>query len=516
MTPPVLELTFRRASVHLVHDVKCLEEGADLNDAMLDFFVKLGQALIPSGDLSSRKPPVAYLGSHFYDVLCKGGAADGVAGHVNVANWATRRLGPGGLFGEDVGALAVPVNETLRDDKGEDMGKHWWLALFVNLGPPRSPTSEEEHNVLLCLDSYSRADISYEVPLRSHLASQGEDTSYIVEVRSLSRAGCHALVRLRAQGDGTAGPLLEPRASVLRTDNREFPRPMVEFFTEAVGGDGQPGMIDGYLHFELDSEAGTSGNHLLEYAGAGQYLPTLRLWLNRTMSPFQQQVTRYLRGYLHKEWHGSRADVSADEVHDSALLPDVPQQETANDCGYFILEQILLVLQLSPKTLRWLATVDVEDLSSLPWPSQDEVARRKDRLREGLGALFKAAQHCQESDVEVLLRDDENLRETVRTALQENRDFAEAVKILEQRKLQGGGAGGEAKRRRMGDVDAIAADADALSAAAFADASGAASLEAASETAAAAADAVVAAAAASAADAADAAVAQAAGGSAFL
>lgn len=92
------ELFFQRCSVHQVHDVKRLEDGEDLNDALMDFFVKLGQSLIPCGGLEGGYPSVAYLGSLFYDVLRKGGVKDGRAGYANVANWAKRRLGDGGLF----------------------------------------------------------------------------------------------------------------------------------------------------------------------------------------------------------------------------------------------------------------------------------------------------------------------------------------------------------------------------------------------------------------------------------
>merc|ERR1719491_631564 len=152
---------------------------------------------------------------------------------------------------------------------------------------------------------------------------------------------------------------------------------------------------------------------------------------------FQRQVARYLRGYLHKEYTtrtGEDAPPEDQEADERATrLPDVPQQETANDCGYFILEHIFQVLQLAPQTLKWLAKASVEDISSLPWPSQEEVARRKDKLREGLGALFAAAQQYRISDVEVHLKKDADLCDAVRSAFTENDEFAEAVRSLEER-----------------------------------------------------------------------------------
>eukprot|EP00444_Apocalathium_aciculiferum_P067747 CAMPEP_0183573330 /NCGR_PEP_ID=MMETSP0371-20130417/130723_1 /TAXON_ID=268820 /ORGANISM="Peridinium aciculiferum, Strain PAER-2" /LENGTH=111 /DNA_ID=CAMNT_0025783289 /DNA_START=69 /DNA_END=400 /DNA_ORIENTATION=- len=107
--PRTQELRLRRSSVHRHHDVKRLDDGEDLNDALLDFFVKLGQAVIPCGGLEGGFrgfPSVAYLGSLFHDILRKGGVTDGRTGHANVANWARRRLGEGGLFFDGIGALA--------------------------------------------------------------------------------------------------------------------------------------------------------------------------------------------------------------------------------------------------------------------------------------------------------------------------------------------------------------------------------------------------------------------------
>lgn len=42
------ELTFRRAMINIA-DAGRLGEGEDLNDALLDFFMRLGQFLIPKG-----------------------------------------------------------------------------------------------------------------------------------------------------------------------------------------------------------------------------------------------------------------------------------------------------------------------------------------------------------------------------------------------------------------------------------------------------------------------------------
>lgn len=187
-----LELTFRRAVVHPVHDTKRLEAGQDLNDALLDFFVKLGQAMIPEDE---RAPSVAYLGSHFYDVLRKGGVKDGMQGHKNVANWAKRRLGKDGLFGDGVGAFAVPVNEQLgnltydgRQEQSQE--KHWWLALLLN---PAGVGDGSDDMSMLCLDSFVRAEQRFEPSVRA--LKGGRDEGNSVEVMGLCRVGFNIKVR---------------------------------------------------------------------------------------------------------------------------------------------------------------------------------------------------------------------------------------------------------------------------------------------------------------------------------
>merc|ERR1712232_218086 len=108
-------------------------------------------------------------------------------------------------------------------------------------------------------------------------------------------------------------------------------------------------------------------------------------------------------------------------------------QENSNDCGYFILEQILRVLPLPATALRVLASKGAEDLAMLPWPSQEEVADRKVKLREALGTLFEAAHKADNNDVEGLLKSDVELRAKVRAALYEGTWFAQAAKhVAEQ------------------------------------------------------------------------------------
>lgn len=426
----VLELTFQRATVHPVHDTKRLEDGKDLNDALLDFFVKLGQHLIPE---KGKAPPVAYLGSHFYDVLRKGGVKDGKDGHKNVANWAKRRLGKDGLFSSDIGALAIPVNEVLHnvtyDSTQETSEKHWWLALLLNPGAA-STSSDDRDLSLLCLDSFVRADMRYNPPMRA--LKGGKLASYPVEVKHLSRIGFNIKVYFSAEGDGTAGGLPEPRKSRVKAGGREFPNTEMDLKARDFGGDGRPGRLEGSLGFRLDRRgaAKTVGQYNLEFGdGSENYEPPLKLRMGDKPTTFQQQVAKFLGGYLEKEQelhskgkdrhNGSGGTAVATSVEDSICLPGVPQQETSHDCGFFIMEMILRCLQLTPKALRELATASSVEIAMLPWPSQQQILRRKAMLREAVEALFSTARRLGTGNVEDMFKAEPKLREQIRSFLTE-------------------------------------------------------------------------------------------------
>jgi len=433
----VLELVFQRASVHPVHDAKRLEDGKDLNDALLDFFVKLGQALLPPGGESGKPvtPSVAYLGSHFYDVLRKGGAKNGREGHKNVANWAKRRLGKNGFDASSIGAFAVPVNEVLvnssydgRATRMDNEEKHWWLALILNpkAGGAAALGAEEEQDVsLLCLDSFVRAETRYVPPVKA-VKKGGADQAYTVEVNGLSRVGFNMKVLVRAQGDGSSGAIAEPRRSRLRAGGREFPNAELDMRHCDRGADGIPGRLDGALGFRLDRRgaAKTGGEYILDFGEAGDdYQPPLKLRMGQKPTDFQAQVATFLGGYLAKEREGSgqtngmQASQFTTRVEACTLLPGVPQQETSHDCGFFILEMILRALQLPAESLRELATASAVEIAMLPWPSQKQVLRRKALLRETIDALLAKAQQLGTGDVEALMRADESLRTKVRGSL---------------------------------------------------------------------------------------------------
>lgn len=434
------ELRLRRSSLHREHDVRRLEDGEDLNDALLDFFVKLGQIVIPSGGLEGGFPSVAYLGSHFFDVLRKGGVTDGRIGHSNVANWAKRRLGHGGLFFDGIGALAVPINEALADGHGKSVDKerHWWLALLLN---PRGGTKScgDEETAILCLDSLARAETFCMPHLR---AFRRGNPAYSVEVMGLYRQGFGASLRFRATGDGSDGPIPDPRKSRLTAGGVEFTRPQLVATLDQRGSQGVAGRVEGVLEFSLGSSSRTSGDYSFDFGEHNSYGPPARVQVRRERNKFQSDAVRFLGGFVAKEWEtagtgeaneeSQKRNASYDERRLDAgfRMPDVPQQETANDCGFFILEQILRVLQLTPDSCRVLARAGAEMITTLPWPTQKEVTQRKVKLREALSALFSAADQALTDDVETLLKADASLRLRVQSCMWDGPRFSEAVRMM--------------------------------------------------------------------------------------
>ncbi|CAK9073866.1 unnamed protein product [Durusdinium trenchii] len=396
-------------------------------------------------------------------MLQKGHASDGRQGHSNVANWAKRRLGKGGLFADEVGALAVPVNELLRDYMGRQQEKHWWLALLVN---PRGACPKDgpvtEHVSVSCLDSFARTGMRYKPPRRAlKMEKETRNEAYFVEVSSFSRSGFVALINFRAQGDGSLGPLLDPRLSRLEFGHRVIKEPELDLKVRNYGDHGVPGVLEGTLEFAFDSSTRICGEYTLHYAGVAEYKrlgevlwivqqmvegsrlfevkleqgPPLKLELRREPNQSQQQAARLLGGYCGKECEiHAPADGQpyADEKVAAGLqLPDTPQQEipieSAHDCGFFILEQVLRLLQLTPTALRSLASKSTEEIASLPWPAQREVVKRKKKLREVTADLFVASRRQNTSDVEVLLKNDEILRKKLLLAMWEGPYFARAV-----------------------------------------------------------------------------------------
>lgn len=252
-----------------------------------------------------------------------------------------------------------------------------------------------------------------------------------VEVSCLKRGGFTTRVHFRAQGDGSQGPLPDPRKSRLWVGGASFRCRNADLVVDRCGDQGAPGLLQGVLEFYIDAECKATDHFELEYAGKEAYQSLLPLRVIRQVSTYQAQVGQFLGGYLSKEAESAvgagEASFDSSRVAASVLLPDVPQQERTNDCGYFVLEQILRSLQLAPEALRALARASAQEVTALTWPTQQQVAQRKLRLREALGTLLIAARRAGHGDVDALLKGDTELRRSVQATLWDGPSFSEGV-----------------------------------------------------------------------------------------
>jgi hypothetical protein len=213
----------------------------------------------------------------------------------------------------------------------------------------------------------------------------------------------------------------------MKAGGRVFQNTEVELKARERGGVGKPGRFEGSLGFRLDRRgaAKTVGQYNLEYGDKSDNYPQLKLRMGEKPTAFQVQVAQFLSGFLDRErelTQGSRSKAYANGsagafVNAAICIPGVPQQETSHDCGFFILEMILRCLQLSPKALRDLATASSVEIAMLPWPSQQQIFRRKAMLREVVDMLISAASSAGTGDVEVLMKSNAELRNRLRAAL---------------------------------------------------------------------------------------------------
>lgn len=406
MPGPVSELTFRRTMINLT-DAGRLGEGEDLNDALLDFFVKLGQALIPKG--GDAEVPVSYLGAHFFKQLRSAAVGSGEEGWKNVQNWAKRKTG--GLFKGQYGAFSVPINEDLKDDKGKDAGNHWWLALVIN--PPGGATLEP--TAVMCLDSMQRRKKQFAPPKTSSV--EGSLNKYTLEVSEVEQAGYLVIITFDARGDGAFGALPRPEASKLHVDGYVCKNPTLGLRINMQGGDNVPGRFEGTLTFALDGRC-RSSTFKLEY-GEGGYTPLQLEFDPFSLTKLQKDVSRFIGGYLAKEWmvNGPKKEMRFEKQSARALVADVHQQENLNDCGVFVLENTLRSLAMKRDFLKGMAEASPQVLKNFPWPSQTEITNRKAKLRSIVARLFAAAADKGTADVEVLIKGDQDLRKEVLQSL---------------------------------------------------------------------------------------------------
>lgn len=407
------EITFRRSPI-TADDIQLLDEGNDLNDAVLDFFVKLGSAL-----LTTKHQNLHCVSSLFYQKLTGSNAKTGEEAWENIKRWTLKI--PDGVFSYPI--LAIPINETFLDEKKKPCGQHWWLALILNAQEAgRKRTDEEDgpkshrdsgSSYVVCVDSMKRR-------VRS-LADEGEPittykegtlTKYALEISKIEQAGHRIWIDFRATGDGSLGVLQDPAVATLTVDGSKLVPVNEKMLRINNNTPGQPVLeYNGMLEFLLDSRS-NAGEFVLNY-GPGFGAVNLE-FDGFVLSKFQKEVCRYTQGMLRKEWERKHEDDKKkkkmfDKQRIRAVAVNAPQQENLNDCGVFVLENVLTILNASTDYPDKMARRPLS--SRLQWVGQTEVKWRRRRLKECMNHLFELRERHQTSDVEQMMSKDSELRD---------------------------------------------------------------------------------------------------------
>lgn len=183
-----------------------------------------------------------------------------------------------------------------------------------------------------------------------------------------------------------------------------------------------PGCFEGTLTFALDGRCRSSAFEL-RYGEEG-YDPVKVEFDPFQLTKLQKDVSRYLGGYLAKEWETNGPSKSArfEKQRARALVADVHQQENLNDCGVYVLENTLRAMTLKKDFLLTMAEASADVLKSYPWPTQKDITARKLKLKGIVARLFAAAAEKGCSDVEKLIKEDSQLREEVLSSLVNERE----------------------------------------------------------------------------------------------
>lgn len=420
MTQALTELIFQRAAINL-KDAARLGEGEDLNDALLDFFIRLGQHLIPKKKNDKAKTPVAFLGALFFKQLTSQSVNSGEEGWQQVQKWGIRKAG--NIFSDHYGGLAVAVNEDLKDEDGKEAGNHWWCAIVLN---PPGGALKEPTGVLL-LDSMQRRDKrTADGSAITHCAMDGSGGKYTCKIEKVEQAGYLLIISFDARGDGSRGAIMRPEGSRLYVDGYELRGPSVGLNINLPGNSGVAGRFNGTITFELDGRCRSS---VFELGYASHGYPKMKLEFDPfLLTKFQKKVTRFLGGYLSKEWAmngpaDKKKKYMLNKQAARALTADCPQQENINDCGVFVMENILRSLAMEPGFLKRMAQATPEVLAQFPWPTQQEITARKIKLKNICTSLFAAAAKAGTTDVEKILNSDSALKKEVLSSLTEDKTF---------------------------------------------------------------------------------------------
>jgi hypothetical protein len=262
----------------------------------------------------------------------------------------------------------------------------------------------------MVLDSMQRREKFFTEPQISALKGA---RGYTIEVTKMEQAGYLIIITFCAKGDGSAGPLQRPEASKLYAGDIALLNPEIGLKVNMGGSHGVSGCYEGTLTFGLDGRVRTS-SFRLDYAEGGYSIIPLE-FDPFVLTKMQKNVSRYLGGYLCKEWetNGPAKKLRFEKQSARALVADVYQQENLNDCGVFVLENTLRSLSMSGEFLKSMSNASSQVLRSFPWPSQDDITKRKEKLKAITARLFAAAADAGTTDVDVILKKDAKLREEV-------------------------------------------------------------------------------------------------------
>jgi len=264
---------------------------------------------------------------------------------------------------------------------------------------------------------------------------------YTLEVTEVEQAGYLIVISFDARGDGSFGPLQRPEKSQLLVDGYVCVDPSLGLKINMPGDDGVAGRFQGTLTFAMDGRC-RSSIFELRYGEEG-FKPIKIEFDPFQLTKLQKDVSRFLGGYLAKEWdmNGPNKGLRFEKQSARALVADVHQQENLNDCGVYVLENTLRSLRLKRTFLKTMAEASSQVLSSYPWPTQKDITARKLKLKGIVARLFAAAADKGITDVERLLKEDAQLKEEVLQSLTEARDsevdkFAENLQSELARRTQ--------------------------------------------------------------------------------
>jgi len=139
----------------------------------------------------------------------------------------------------------------------------------------------------------------------------------------------------------------------------------------------------------------------------------------------KNQAVGFLRGYIWREYSErflTTAEARSKHAQESvkiekvvnrlqAVVADVPKQENNHDCGIFVIEYLLHLLQ-SRSALPGLGLAPHQH-----WFRQAAVSHRRDRLRWIANELMKEARKRSQPDVGILLQKNKTLRDQVKMQL---------------------------------------------------------------------------------------------------